>query len=588
MFCALAIIALFTSSYSSAGGMTLSYGICFPFSFRPLLGKFCSFIETVSHDRRPLSAQPNHSKEEVEKPSRYTQFRGFLSSCYAQLPAASEVGSYVSTKIGFGKAASSGPQEALVVEENPVVVIEPPLVPAAEESRVNIQAGKKMMGQIGSTCYSYWPAVLGPTFYLKGGTNVIVKTAGKQLKQTLVQPVIEEAKTLEAKFELKIDETKRYMEEKYEAGKKDLEAADKKFKENFLYATGAFVACGISAVALKCAWTQIKEYMNRPVLEYSKGNPKSALSTTGEIGFEDMVFEGDLKSRLRNLLVSVCALTTKKSNNPADSTLFTTLLLHGPTGLGKRSFVQELASYADMELYEIKSSSLVSFKNNDANRALKDFFDEVSQFLKPAIIYIDNASVLFSKYRTTNPSDIGRMIQAFVEKTEQRSSKFMLVLSIPGKPLSDNDMFPVMDEIVEFKLPELHERLKMLQVYRDKLLLTAKDVTTPFAELAKDLLNEEALKTIARQLDNFSSADIAALIKAIKTEALEVYNGVLSKELIDQVVARKILRYQPACKGAAIDMESSQTTISDFGKLSDFKLPSASTLPVVLSTSNTL
>ncbi len=451
----------------------------------------------------------------------------FASSCYAQLPVLPNVDPYIEATAGYLSPFSKAVPQYKLSTEN------------ADDSSM-LKSCKEQAAKVGSSCYSQWPAVLGPTFYLQQGTKVVVRTAGKEFKDTLVQPVIDDLKGIERKLEAKIDDTKKYVEEKFENG-------DKKFKENFLYATGAFVACGVSVLALKYAWHKVSDYLNMPVLEHSKIGPKfvgAAANSDFEVGFENMVFENDLKTRLRNLLVSTKALTDKKASDYAESTLFSNVLLQGPVGLGKRSFVQELAAFADMDFYEVKSSALVNFKDNQATQALENFFAEVSQGARSAVVYIDNASVLFSKYRVNNPSDICRMIRTFVEKTERRSTKFMLVLGVQEKPHSDTDMFSVIDEVVEFKRPTEHERLKLLKVYRDKLLLTAKDVTQAFAEEAAKVLSGAALKDVAHKLEDFSSADIRSLVKAIKTEALEVYNGILSQELVDQVVARKILKYQ--------------------------------------------
>ncbi|MBA2307526.1 ATP-binding protein [Candidatus Dependentiae bacterium] len=484
--------------------------------------------------------------------------QSLVSSGYGKLPAFSDVKSSVGASIRSRFPTSSKavaqtfaykPTTNKEPEGLQVLVEVPSLIKPISESgdSSNGKEGKgithllqQKAGAVGSFCYSLWPAKLGPRYYIKEFTKLAVRTAGEEVKDSLVKPVINDLKGIEAKLEDKIDE-------KYEKVKEDLKEANQKFKENYLYVTGAFVACGVSVLALKYLWNKVSEYVNMPVLEHVKITPVIAdtVNSALEIGFENMVFKNDLKTRLRDLLVSTKALSSKKADNSGDTMLFSNVLLQGPVGLGKRSFVQELASFADMDFYEIKSSSLVNFKDNQASQALGNFFDEIEQGFRAAVVYIDNASILFSKCGITNITDIGRMIQAFVEKTERRSAKFMLVLGVQERPISETDMFSVIDEIIEFKLPTERERAKLLCLYRDKLLLTAKDVTKSFAEQVGKLLDAESIQDLAHKLENFSSADIASLVKEIKTNALEVYNGVLSKELIDQIVARKTLKCLP-------------------------------------------
>ncbi|MBA2307525.1 ATP-binding protein [Candidatus Dependentiae bacterium] len=362
-----------------------------------------------------------------------------------------------------------------------------------------------------------------PEYLLKKSAQVYVGEAGEQLTSKVIKPAIDE------------------MDARIVAFKNDVAAVDKILRERLWQ--GSVLLLGVVCVysTIKFLSGHLDEYINRPRIVYTKSfiDPSDTLMKTG---FRDMVFSPELRNRLNSLLMSTEMMTRKKALEN-DEVPFRNMVFCGPHGSGKHMFAQELARFARMDFYEIKSSSLVKFKNNDAEIALNDFFREVERNSRPAVIYIDHAAVLFSKYMADNPSDVGRMIRLFVEKNERRSSNFMLIVGVTEKPGFDNDMSSIIDDVIEFNRPGLDERIKILELYRDKLFLTANDVKPSFAALALEFLNDSKISYLAEQLDKFTVADIVSFMKSMKDESQLPYEGMVSESIINRVLERTVSKY---------------------------------------------
>ena len=358
---------------------------------------------------------------------------------------------------------------------------------------------------------------------LKKGSEAVVGEAAEKITTQLINPALDRIDRKIAEFTPAEGEV------------------DKNIKKYLLLGSGAVVGTFAAWYILNFFYGRIQDYLTRPHLDYTKRSFDPTESSMYS-KFRDMVFSPEGRNRLNSLMMSTERMVTAKLQEH-DDVPFRNIVFSGPHGSGKHLFAQELARFARMNFFEIKSSSLVKFKNNEAAVALGDFFKEIGRSSRPAIIYIDNAAVLFSKYVADNPSDIGRMIRLFVEKTEKRSNKFMMILGVTEKPAFDSDMSSVIDDVIEFERPGFDERKKILETYRDKLFLTAKDVKPEFAALALQYLNDDKIRSLAENLDKFVAADIVSFMKALKDESKLTKSWDLSESLINRVLERTISKY---------------------------------------------
>lgn len=293
--------------------------------------------------------------------------------------------------------------------------------------------------------------------------------------------------------------------------------------------------------ASKLIWQWIEGHLNRPRLDFKVTRAPTTLGGSVHDKPLEVVFEPGVTNRLNH----VCQMTAliKNKIKTGESSAFRNLLLYGPPGSGKRKIAEKIAEYCQMEFYEIAASAFIKFKDGDAARAIEDFFaKEVNKTTQGAIVFIDNASMFFTKRKNSDASV--RMVTAFIEQLQKRSDKYMVILSMPTKPTHTDETAVLIDDEIAISRPGLVERKKILALYRDKFFLSAKGLPATLLTSARESLSDEKLEEIARKLSKALPAELYSFMEALRLEASLPSEGVVSPDLIDRIVARWSDKYQ--------------------------------------------
>ena len=293
--------------------------------------------------------------------------------------------------------------------------------------------------------------------------------------------------------------------------------------------------------ASKLIWQWIESHYNRPRLDFKVTRAPTTLGGSVHDKPLEVVFEPGVTNRLN----SVCQMAAliKNKIKAGDSTTYRNLLLYGPPGSGKRMLAQGLAQYCQMDFYEITASAFIKFKDGDAARAIEEFFEkEVDTATQGAIVFIDNASMIFAKRKTSDASV--RMVTAFIEQIQKRSDKYMVILSMNTKPTYTDETAVLIDDEIGISRPGLKERKKILDLYRDKFFLKAKGLTSELYRTAQEYLSDQKLEDIAIKLDNALPAELHSFMEALKLEASLPSEGAVADEVINRIVSRFSERYQ--------------------------------------------
>lgn len=322
--------------------------------------------------------------------------------------------------------------------------------------------------------------------------------------------------------------------------------AAKTFYSEFVKPTltqGFFIGAGLITLwfSSRLAWQWIESHYNRPRLDFKVIRAPTTLGGSVHDKPLQVVFEPEVTQRLN----SVCQMAAliKNKIKAGDSTTYRNLLLYGPPGSGKRMLAQGLAQYCQMDFYEITASAFIKFKDGDAARAIEEFFKkEVDTATQGAIVFIDNASMIFAKRKTSDASV--RMVTAFIEQIQKRSDKYMVILSMNTKPTYTDETAVLIDDEIGISRPGLKERKKILDLYRDKFFLKAKGLTSELYRTAQEYLSDQKLEDIAIKLDNALPAELHSFMEALKLEASLPSEGAVTDEVINRIVSRFSERYQ--------------------------------------------
>lgn len=113
------------------------------------------------------------------------------------------------------------------------------------------------------------------------------------------------------------------------------------------------------------------------------------------------------------------------------------------------------------------------------------------------------------------------------------SKKFMVVYASNQPEQFDWAINDRIDEMVEFRLPGMDERLAMISSYMDKYLLRPPPGSRP---IAVEGIDEGILRTVAKETDGYSGREISKLAIAWQAAAYGSDKAVLTAELCMQVL----------------------------------------------------
>lgn len=179
---------------------------------------------------------------------------------------------------------------------------------------------------------------------------------------------------------------------------------------------------------------------------------------------QGVVLRPKLEERLRDV-----AIATK--NTKRNSGFYRNILMYGPPGTGKTMFVKRLAQHSGMD-YAIMTGGDVGPMGRDAVTAIHKVFDWASTSRRGLLLFIDEADAFLRKRSSAEISeDLRSALNAFLYRTGEQNHKFMLVLASNTPEQFDYAINDRLDEMVEFTLPGLEERERLMRLYFDKFVL---------------------------------------------------------------------------------------------------------------------
>lgn len=240
-----------------------------------------------------------------------------------------------------------------------------------------------------------------------------------------------------------------------------------------------------------------------------------------------IVLEESLDSQLRKIAVSTAH--TKKNRAP-----FRHLLLHGPPGTGKTMFARSLAHNSGLD-FAILTGGDIAPLGRDAVTELHKLFDWAKTSRKGLLLFVDEADAFLQSRETNRISEDQRnALNAFLFRTGTESNEFMMVYASNQPSQFDEAVMDRIDEMVEFELPEAHERKKMITMYIEKYLLNppgrwAKKVTTVD-------IGEEEIDRVVAETEGFSGRAISKLAIAWQASAYGTDGAILDQETFFRTV----------------------------------------------------
>lgn len=245
------------------------------------------------------------------------------------------------------------------------------------------------------------------------------------------------------------------------------------------------------------------------------------IGVKSEDALSGIILEESLDQKLRKIAVST---TNTKTNNAP----FRHLLLHGPPGTGKTMFARGLAKHSGLE-YAILTGGDIAPLGRDAVTELHKLFDWAKTSRKGLLLFVDEADA-FLKSREGNQisEDQRNALNAFLYRTGTESRDFMMVYASNQPSQFDGAVMDRVDEMIEFDLPSVEERRKMIAMYIEKFLLNPPSASTKKVT-TKDIGDEE-IEYVVQNTDGFSGRAISKMAIAWQAAAYGTEGAVLDKD----------------------------------------------------------
>ncbi|XP_038393544.1 ATPase family AAA domain-containing protein 3A isoform X2 [Canis lupus familiaris] len=271
-------------------------------------------------------------------------------------------------------------------------------------------------------------------------------------------------------------------------------------------------------------WDKVTATVSRRLLS----KPQDAL--------EGVVLSPSLEARVRDI-----AIATR--NTMKNRSLYRNILAYGPPGTGKTLFAKKLALHSGMD-YAIMTGGDVAPMGRDGVTAMHKVFDWASTSRRGLLLFVDEADAFLRKRATEKISeDLRATLNAFLHRTGQHSSKFMLVLASNQPEQFDWAVNDRIDEMVRFDLPGREERERLVRMYFDKYVLKPATEGKQRLKLAQFDYGKKCSE-IAQLTEGMSGREISQLAVAWQAMAYASEDGVLTEAMMDARVQDAMQQHQ--------------------------------------------
>lgn len=282
----------------------------------------------------------------------------------------------------------------------------------------------------------------------------------------------------------------------------------------------------------------VRETSRLTVIEAVKHPVKTAkrLITKPEDALTGIVLKPELEERLRDIAIATRHTKLNKG-------YYRNILMYGPPGTGKTMFAKSLAKHSGMD-YAIMTGGDVAPMGKEGVSAMHKVFDWSQTSKRGVLLFVDEADAFLRKRSKEMISeDMRATLNAFLYRTGEQSNKFMLVLASNQPEQFDWAINDRLDEMVEFSLPTVEERERMVRQYFDIYVLNPASRRNSRMKLAEFDYGKKC-SAMAKLCEGLSGREISKLGVAWQAAAYASEDGVLTEAMIDEKVNDAIIQHQ--------------------------------------------
>jgi|GEM_PF-2506257 len=319
------------------------------------------------------------------------------------------------------------------------------------------------------------------------------------------------------------------------------------------------VAGGTIAISYGCrfAFDQLSALLGKPSLvdqtsrktfyESIKQLARKMISGQSEetIALGDVILPAALDESIKSL--------AEEARNAHISQLpLKNILLYGLPGTGKSMAAKALAYYSGMDYAIFSGANLAQFSPGKDVQELRTLLQWAKYSPRGTIIFIDEAEAILKKRSQLTDQGL-KLLNTFLALTGEESSKIMFIFATNHPEKFDSAVLSRIGQKLEFPLPGIEERIKLLDMYISKKIRNdVRTIVRPDGqkiqtkvELASEI-NAEFLKLVAERIDGFSGREITQFVTDLRSAAYGSSDQRLTVEMFEKVLKNKIKQHQQA------------------------------------------
>ncbi len=189
------------------------------------------------------------------------------------------------------------------------------------------------------------------------------------------------------------------------------------------------------------------------------------------------------------------------------------LLLYGPSGVGKTHIVKALANECKMAFFSFSGADIMDMYQGESEKRVRAMF-EAARAAKPSVLFLDEIDALCQdREQGRQGGSSGKVVNQFLAQMDGLGTDLEGVLFIGTTNLPwvlDKGVLSRMERKIYIPLPDVHDRFDMLRYHLGK---NDKDVGEP--------LDVVALLQLARELQHYSARDLATLVRVAQESTVQ-------------------------------------------------------------------